>query len=819
MSGTIIVTGAAGGLGFAISETIIHRAEPYTLIFTVRDKNATNAKPLDDLIESSAGDRHAQLAELDLSKFESIRAFAANINSRVASGELPPIRGLILNAAYVPVGPERRYTSFSKDGEKLEMNFAVNHLANVQLSLLLLRSMDKHNGRIVYVSSMESDSAKSRFSPEKLSWDPEEFAFAKQEPQAGDEANDAMRRYGVAKLCQVMFMFQLQKRLDSAPGLDKLCIIGVDPGAMVHANMISKYSKSPFVKYIVGPGFMGYTRAAQHVWPNGTFRTVKKSATDVVRAALGLDNLGGYPKGVYMNGSEHGEAAAESKDEKKQGEVWELSLKLAKLRFLPVSALKPHTATTQAGKPAYASKKQMEKAIEELRTLLGEDAISTDPDDLHRHGYSDWSTTNVDQLPIAVAYPRSTEEVSQIAKACYKYKIPIIPFSGGTSVEGQFTAPYGGFSIDFAHMDKIIAIHDNDLDVVVQPAVPWMELNEKIKDAGLFFPVDPGPGARIGGMVGTSCSGTNAVRYGTMKDWVVNLTVVLADGRIIKTRRRPRKTAAGYNLTNLFVGAEGTLGLVTEATLKLTVLPQETSVAVVSFPSIGAAAKAASAVMRAGVPVAAMEIMDDVQMGVINRVGSTTRRWAETTTVFFKFSGNRAGVRENIETVQQIARANRCGEFMFAADEAEQRELWSARKEALWSMLALKGEDEEIWSTDVAVPLSRLAEIIEDSKKELSELGMFASMLGHVGDGNFHSAIFYNKKDPEQVEKVKRVVYRMVDKALEMEGTCTGEHSVGLSKKASLMKELGPETIGVMRDLKRALDPYSLMNPGKIFDV
>lgn len=213
-------------------------------------------------------------------------------------------------------------------------------------------------------------------------------------------------------------------------------------------------------------------------------------------------------------------------------------------------------------------------------------------------------------------------------------------------------------------------------------------------------------------MVGTSCSGTNAVRYGTMKDWVVNLTVVLADGRIIKTRRRPRKTAAGYNLTNLFVGAEGTLGLVTEATLKLTVLPQETSVAVVSFPSIGAAAKAASAVMRAGVPVAAMEIMDDVQMGVINRVGSTTRRWAETTTVFFKFSGNRAGVRENIETVQQIARANRCGEFMFAADEAEQRELWSARKEALWSMLALKGEDEEIWSTDVAVPLSRLAEII-----------------------------------------------------------------------------------------------------------
>ncbi|KAK7714464.1 D-lactate ferricytochrome c oxidoreductase [Botryosphaeria dothidea] len=459
------------------------------------------------------------------------------------------------------------------------------------------------------------------------------------------------------------------------------------------------------------------------------------------------------------------------------------------------------------------------RAITELRALLGEDAVSTDSEDLHRHGCSDWSTTNVDTLPIAVAYPKSTEEVSQIAKVCYNYKIPIIPFSGGTSVEGQFTAPFGGFSVDFAHMDKILAIHDDDLDVVVQPSVPWMVLNEQIKSAGLFFPVDPGPAARIGGMVGTSCSGTNAVRYGTMKDWVVNLTVVLADGRVIKTRRRPRKTAAGYNLTNLFIGAEGTLGIVTEITLKLTVLPQETSVAVVTFPTIRDAATAASKIMRAGIPVAAMEIMDDVQMGVINKVGSTKRKWNEVPTMFFKFSGTKAGVKDNIETVQAITRKNMGGNFQFAANEEEKMELWSARKEALWSMLALKGEDEELWSTDVAVPLSRLAEIIEDSKRELSDLGMFASMLGHIGDGNFHSAIFYNKKDPEQVEKVKRVVYGMVDRALEMEGTCTGEHSVGLSKKASLVKELGPETIGVMRELKRALDPHSIMNPGKIFDL
>ncbi|OJD39873.1 d-lactate dehydrogenase [Diplodia corticola] len=474
---------------------------------------------------------------------------------------------------------------------------------------------------------------------------------------------------------------------------------------------------------------------------------------------------------------------------------------------------------TSAAKPLYASRKEMEEAINELKATLGHEAISTDPDDLHRHGYSDWSTTNVDTLPIAVVYPKSTLDVSSVARVCHKHKIPIIPYSGGTSVEGQFTAPFGGFSLDFAHMDSLLALHDDDLDVVVQPAVSWMELNDRLEPAGLFFPVDPGPGARIGGMVGTSCSGTNAVRYGTMKDWVVNLTVVLADGRVIKTRRRPRKTAAGYNLTSLFVGAEGTLGIVTEITLRLTVLPQQTSVAVVTFPTIRDAAAAASRVIRAGVPVAAMEIMDDVQMGVINKVGATRRRWKEVPTVFFKFSGTEAGVRDNIDSVRAIAKANAGGDFQFAANKAEQAELWSARKEALWSMLALKGEDEELWSTDVAVPLSRLAEIMEESKKDIAGLGMFASMLGHVGDGNFHSAIFYKKNDPEQVDKVKRVVYKMVDKALEMEGTCTGEHSVGLSKKASLVKELGPETIGVMRELKRALDPCSLMNPGKIFDI
>ncbi|KAF2643459.1 D-lactate dehydrogenase mitochondrial precursor [Massarina eburnea CBS 473.64] len=481
----------------------------------------------------------------------------------------------------------------------------------------------------------------------------------------------------------------------------------------------------------------------------------------------------------------------------------------------------------KSDRPHYASKVKMETAIGELRFTLGENAISTDDEDLLRHGYSEWSSINIDQLPVAVAYPHSTEEVSHIAKVCHKYKIPMIPFSGGSSLEANFSAPYGGMSIDFSFMDQVVSLHADDMDVVVQPSVPWMSLNEEIKESGLFFPVDPGPSyalnvhqARIGGMVGTSCSGTNAVRYGTMKDWVINLTVVLADGTIIKTRRRPRKSAAGYNLTGLFVGSEGTLGLVTEITLKLAVIPQETSVAVVTFPTIRDAAAAAAKVMRAGIPVAAMEIMDDVQMAVINRAGSTPqKKWKEVPTMFFKFSGTKAGVQENVRLVETLAKQHNSGNFEFAVDAEEQKMLWSARKESLWSMLALREEGHEVWSTDVAVPLSRLPDIIEISKKEMDDLGLFASILGHIGDGNFHESIMYNNKDPKERAAVEKCIKDMVDRALEMEGTCTGEHGIGLGKKDSLLKELGLDTINVMTSIKRALDPNWLMNPGKIMDM
>ncbi|KAM0230355.1 hypothetical protein ACHAPO_009350 [Fusarium lateritium] len=403
----------------------------------------------------------------------------------------------------------------------------------------------------------------------------------------------------------------------------------------------------------------------------------------------------------------------------------------------------------------YATREQMELAVEEIRQALGEDAVSIEDEILYSHGYSDWSTVNIDRLPVAVTFPTSTEEVAIIARICHKRRVPMIPYSGGSSVEGHFSAPFGGVSVDFVNMNQILQVHADDLNVVVQPSVPWMDLNEKIKDTGLFFPIDPGPSAQIGGMIGTNCSGTNAVKYGTMKDWVVNLTVVLSDGTILKTRRRPRKSSAGYNLNSIFVGSEGTLGFVTEATLKLAPIPENTGIAVVTFPTVKAAASMAIEVIRRGVPISAVEILDEVLMSVINKMGATSRNWSEVPTLFFKFSGSDAVVKDSIARVQDI------------------------------------------------------------SKKDLVELGLFGSILGHIGDGNFHETILFEDKQRDEVEKC---VDKMVFRALEMDGTCTGEHGIGLGKKDFLREEVGEAPIQVMRAIKTSLDPHWLMNPGKIFD-
>ncbi|KKY17801.1 putative d-lactate dehydrogenase [Phaeomoniella chlamydospora] len=463
------------------------------------------------------------------------------------------------------------------------------------------------------------------------------------------------------------------------------------------------------------------------------------------------------------------------------------------------------------------------RAAKKIESILGDSGVSYDEEVIEHHGYSEWSTSKTAERPVAVVYPTSTEEVSQIVKICDRFRVPIVPFGAGSSVEGNFFAPLSGISIDFSQMNKIVAFHEDDMDIVVQPGVNWVDMNNQIHGSGLFLPMDPSPTAQIGGMISTNCSGTNAMRYGTMKDWVLNITAVLADGSIIKTRHRPRKTSAGYNLTSLFVGAEGTLGIVTEATLKLAPIPQDTSVAIVPFPTVHDAAAAASDLIRSGIQLGAMELMDDVQMQVINQHGSAAvrkRSWKETPTLFLKFSGTTEGIKVDIKRVREIVAKRGANNFVFAKNKQEETDLWAARKEALWTMLSVRPDGTELWSTDVAVPISKLADIIAISKEESGKLGLFASVIGHVGDGNFHQAVMYDPKDEEQTSSVSKCVEKMMDRAIDMEGTVSGEHGIGLGKKHCLAKELGPETIAFMQTLKRAVDPkYVLTSIANLNDT
>ncbi|BCS14393.1 hypothetical protein ASPFODRAFT_47702 [Aspergillus luchuensis CBS 106.47] len=473
----------------------------------------------------------------------------------------------------------------------------------------------------------------------------------------------------------------------------------------------------------------------------------------------------------------------------------------------------------QSGSSKYADVPTMLRAVEEIKAIIGPDNVSVDADDIEIHGYSEWSTSNTTARPIAVLSPATTEEVSAIAKVCTKYRVPMVPFGAGSSVEGNFAAPHSGVCIDLSRMNKVIELYEQDMNVTVQAGVRWTDLNEGIKSTGLFLPMDPSPTAYVGGMVATNCSGTNAMRYGTMKDWVVNLTVVLPDGTVIKTKRRPRKSSAGYNLNALFTGSEGTLGIITEATLKLAIIPEDSSVGIATFPTVGDATAAASKLIRDGVPLAALEFMDDVQMKIINQNGGAGGRfWSEEPTLFLKFTGSRTAIDDSIQRTKSILTNNKGKELVFAKSREEGDNLWSARKQSLWAMLAVRPEGTEIWSTDVAVPISRLAEIVELSKAESSNLGLFSTVLGHVGDGNFHQAVMYNPQSPEQYQGVKACVSRMMKRALEMEGTVSGEHGIGLGKKAYLEEELGTPTMQLMRGLKRSIDPHWLMNPGKVFD-
>ncbi|KAJ5175511.1 D-lactate dehydrogenase [Penicillium canariense] len=465
------------------------------------------------------------------------------------------------------------------------------------------------------------------------------------------------------------------------------------------------------------------------------------------------------------------------------------------------------------------SQSNLQAAWSDFVDILGKENVSTAPEDLDTHAGSDWSSypRKADETPFLILYPASTEEVSRIMKICHQRLIPVTPYSGGTSLEGHFASTRGGVCIDFRRMNRILDLHKHDLDVVVQPAVGWEDLNEQLAQDGLFFPPDPGPGAMIGGMVGTGCSGTNAYRYGTMREWVLSLTVVLADGTVIKTRQRPRKSSAGYDLNKLFIGSEGTLGLVTEATLKLTVKPASQNVAVASFPSIQDAAECVTHVVAAGIPVAGVEILDDVQMKCINASGYTSREWKESPTIFFRFTGTPAAVKEQIGMVQKIASKAASKSFEFARGEKEMDELWSARKTALWSVMAMRNNPEDhVWTTDVAVPMSRLPDIIEATKADMTKSGLLAGICGHVGDGNFHAIILFSDKEKKVAEGV---VHRMVKRAVEMEGTVTGEHGVGLVKRDYLAHELGESTVDAMRRLKLAFDPLCLLNCDKVVRI
>lgn len=483
----------------------------------------------------------------------------------------------------------------------------------------------------------------------------------------------------------------------------------------------------------------------------------------------------------------------------------------------------PNSSTTplsDLGPPLYANKKTCELAYREIEAFLGKDQVTRNKDMLDSHSDTYWNSHHAkpDERPGIIAYPGSTEDVSEIARICHKYRVPIVPFAGGTSLEGNFTPVYGGVSIDFGRMNKIVELHEKDLDIVVQPAVNWEELNEYLEDHGLFFGPDPGPGAMIAGMVGTGCSGTNAYRYGTMRENTVSLTVVLADGTVVKTKQRPRKSSAGYNLTQLFIGSEGTLGIVTEATLKLVPLPKNQSVAVATFPSLEAAAATASAVVQNGIQVGAVELLDHHMMKAINDSGSTTRRWDEAPTIIFKFEGPSAStVKDQITHVKNLASANGHRTFEFATNPDDRAELWSARKNALWSTMDVGPKGSHLWTTDVAVPISKLSAIIRETQQDIESSGLFGTVVGHVGDGNFHTFLLYNPDTQRDI--AENVVHRMVERAVKYEGTCTGEHGVGIGKKLYLEPELGVPAVDLMRRLKMSLDPLCLLNPDKIVTI
>jgi D-lactate dehydrogenase (cytochrome) len=452
----------------------------------------------------------------------------------------------------------------------------------------------------------------------------------------------------------------------------------------------------------------------------------------------------------------------------------------------------------------------IESANDALRALLGERFSTSAAVRDHHSKDESW---HLPHRPDAVAFPNSTEEVAAIVRICASYATPVIAYGTGTSLEGNVIPHRGGVVVDLANLNHILQVNVDDLDVTVQARVTRKQLNEHLRDTGLFFPIDPGADASIGGMAATRASGTNAVRYGTMRENVLALTVVLADGRIIRTSRRARKSAAGYDLTRLFVGSEGTLGIITEVTVRIYGIPEAMAAAVCSFASIEGAIDTVIQTIQLGIPVARIELLDAVQMNSVNNFSKLD--YPVQDTLFLEFHGTEKGVREQAETVQTIASENGGGEFKWATRQEERLHLWQARHDVTYANKALRPGC-EIWATDVCVPISKLAECIIETKKDLAQSFLIAPLVGHVGDGNFHLGFLIDRSDPAELEEAERLNERLVMRALALDGTCTGEHGIGLGKMKFLLAEHG-EAVAVMRQIKQALDPLNILNPGKIF--
>ena len=428
-----------------------------------------------------------------------------------------------------------------------------------------------------------------------------------------------------------------------------------------------------------------------------------------------------------------------------------------------------------------------------------------------QHGHTTTYLTN--QPPDAVVYAQSSDDVQWVVQVCAEHRCPVIAFGAGSSLEGQLNAPAGGISIDMSELNKIVKVNQDDLTVTVQPGVKRIALNEFLRDTGLFFPIDPGADASIGGMASTRASGTNAVRYGTMKDNVLSLKAVMADGREITTASRAKKTSAGYDLTRLIVGAEGTLGVITELTLKLHGLPESIVGGVCNFPDIDSVCRASIQTIQYGLPIARIEMLDAVQIRACNAYSKLTL--AEKPTLFVEFHGSESSTREQSEMFNEIISEFGGSDFKWTSNTEERTKLWQARHDAYWASKALRPGCDAI-VTDACVPISRLADCVEETLKDIERSNLLAPIVGHVGDGNFHTAVLVDLESPEEIKAARQFAERLSQRSINMGGTCTGEHGIGQGKKSYLRQELGA-TVDFMGMIKKSLDPQNIMNPEKIF--